>query len=484
MSPLASLIYCTMPLFSKVERDENGLWGHRHSQVSLHAAMSSGDGKLFGFDIRGAAVKESTLAVIVDAEGNRFRICEGYVKYYAFRMAVLRFAVTSEDENILSCKNVLTVQDAILRIGHDLLPNPYGKRKSGLTLVNVKTGASFGDFSTASFVKGILDRFVGKSAGTEVFDDAGQSFNPPKIVSAEEARWRQTKHSDRLFTFTMVSVGQVPKELQKRVVYHFGMFEPSLSIRISDAQIEKFYSDEGKVNSKHKTETGGIVHTFHRDGGTTIYFGEEPAYPDIPFNIVSRLKNGTDKSLHYGRPLSAFALCETIMVKRTFLNIIELQLKDLVAKSATQRDSEVVHELQKTYAEALWYRIHCGGNTQVSTSNAISANFKMWSKTMELEEKEEQVITMVKDLHQLLQDVVAKQSQHRIDALALVLASVGISGIANDVIANFYGADGDGTMQAKLIYIPGIVLFVMLLIGIAFVQLLGLRRVVSKKKYM
>lgn len=437
---------------------------------------------MFGFDTRDAVVEESTLAILEDAEGNRFRICECYVKYYAFRMAVLRFAVTSEDENILECKNILTVQDAILRIGHDLSQSAYEKKKSGLTLINVKTGASFGDFSTASFVKGILDRFVGKSAG-EVFDAAGRSFNPPKIISSEKARWWPTKHSDRLFTFTMVSVKGIPKELQKRVVYHFGMFESSLSISISDAQVEKFYNDEERVNSKHITETGGIVHTFHQDGGTTIYFGDESSYSDIPFSIIARLKNDTDKSLRYGRPLSAFALCETIMLKRTFLHNIELQLKDLAAKSATQRDTEVVHKLQESYAEALWYRVHCGRNTQVSTSTAVSDNFKMWSKTMELGEKEEQIITMVKDLHQLLQDVVAKQSQHRIDALALVLACVGISGIANDAVANVYGADGDGTMQTKLIYIPIIILFVMFLIGIGLVQLFGLRRVDSNKKY-
>ena len=158
-------------------------------------------------------------------------------------------------------------------------------------------------------------------------------------------------------------------------------------------------------------------------------------------------------------------------------------LTNLAAKSATQRDTEVVHELQESYAEALWYRVHCGRNTQVSTSTAVSDNFKMWSKTMELGEKEEQIITMVKDLHQLLQDVVAKQSQHRIDALALILACVGISGIANDVVANVYGADGDDKIQAKLVYIPGILLFVMFLIGIGLVQLLGLRRVDSNKKY-
>ena len=58
--------------------------------------------------------------MLEDAEGNRFRICEGYIKYYAFRMAILRFAVTAEDGNkaiySLTLKEVLraglTIADA------------------------------------------------------------------------------------------------------------------------------------------------------------------------------------------------------------------------------------------------------------------------------------------------------------------------------------------------------------------------------------
>ena len=446
--------------------------------------MSAVGGDIFGFDTRTAVVEESSLAMLEDAEGNRFRICEGYIKYYAFRMAILRFAVTAEDGNKLSCKNVLALQDAIFRIGHDLTHNAQ-RKGTGLILFNIKTGKAFGEFSTATFVKGILDRFVGKSAGEVLDFSTGRPrpHNPPKFISPENARWMPAKDSDKLFVFTMAAVGGLPKSLQKRALYHFGMLEPSLAINISDAQVEKFYNDEKRVNTKHISESGGIAHTFHRDGGSSIYFGEEPSYVDIPFNINARLKKGTDKSAYYGRPLSAFALCELLMVKRTFLRSIELQLKQLVAKSATQRDTEVVHALQDSYAEALWYRVHCGAATQVSTSSAVEEQFGNWSTTMELGGKEERVVTVVKDLHELLQNVVAKQSQHRIDGLALILGIVGIASIANDMIGNFYGADGDGEVQAKLIYIPGAVLLVMLLAGLALVQMLGLRKVTSKKKY-
>jgi hypothetical protein len=73
----------------------------------------------------------------------------------------------------------------------------------------------------------------------------------------------------------------------------------------------------------------------------------------------------------------------------------------------------------------------------------FSYRFTLYSVQTLKDEKEERVISLVRDIHELLGDVVAKQSQHRIDALAVALALVGLAGISNDMIANFYSAEGD-----------------------------------------
>jgi len=391
-------------------------------------------------------------------------------------MAILRFAVTAEFEDSvdakISCNDVLSMQDVVMRIGNDL-SQPTGSNPTGLKMMNIKTSAFIGDFKPGMFVKGILDRFVGKSKGEVMeFTSGGpRSYDPPRHISADQARWKPTRNTDRLFSFLLIAVDKIPQELQQRLTYVFGMQEDSVEVEISDEQVEKYNADSCKV---HGAGTS-LVQTFHRNGGTTIFYGEDQAYPSVPFNILSRLKPKSEKSKIYGRPLASFSLCELMMFKHTFMRSIEIEIKEVVARTTTYRDTALVGELQEIYASALWYRVHCGTSTQVSTSTAVEAQYVAWAATMALHEKEERVIGLVKDIHELLGDVVAKQSQHRIDSLALVLAIVGLAGISNDMIANFFSTE-NVQVQAKLLYWPSAVLVVFLGIAMILVSALGLRK--------
>ena len=105
-------------------------------------------------------VAEGNLAILEDADGKQYKICECYVKYYAFRMAILRFAVTANfDDSVnseISCNNVLSMQDVVMRIGNNL-SQTTGSKPTGLKMMNIKTSELIGDFNPGMFVRGILD---------------------------------------------------------------------------------------------------------------------------------------------------------------------------------------------------------------------------------------------------------------------------------------------------------------------------------------
>jgi hypothetical protein len=256
-----------------------------------------------------------------------------------------------------------------MRVSKDLSP--------GLKMLNIRTGEEMGDFNSSMFIKGVLDRYVGKSEG-EVLQwvslepngaTVQRPFAPPRFISAAEGMWKPEAATNRLFVFSTAAVADIAPADISTVAYAFGKLEASVSdVSVGDDELARF---SGKcAYTRFAFEGGeGMWHTFHRDGGASLLFGAESDFPDVPFNIHKRMLPGTEKHSRFGRPLSAFSLCELMNFKRTFMRNIHRELQLLVNKPSNEHDIKMAHNLHEAYARLLWYRVHCGEASSVSASS-------------------------------------------------------------------------------------------------------------------
>ena len=314
---------------------------------------------------------DSNLAYVKDGDGNKFRICEGYVKFYAFRIGVFRFAVTALPKNgkpvdINAC---LRMQNAIMRITRTLAADTT--KPSGLQMINIKSNDPMGDFRPTIFIKGILDRFVGKSEG-EIFqwvESTQQSFNPPQYVTENNAIWKPDDSTDRLFVFSMSAIGKLPPSLNPLVAYLFGMLESSVDsvTHLDDTVLNQFV--EECTYRRFSNPDGGIWQALHRDGGATLFFGEKNDFPNVPFDVQSRMVPGSEKHHRFGRPCATFSLAELTMFKRTFIRATTRHLRSLLNRPASEHDVQMARRLHECYGNVLWYRGNCGEASLVSSSH-------------------------------------------------------------------------------------------------------------------
>lgn len=77
------------------------------------------------------------------------------------------------------------------------------------------------------------------------------------------------------------------------------------------------------------------------------------------------------------------------------------------------------------------------------------------------------MLSIVKDLHELLNDINISASQQRLDALAVILGMLGIAGLFNDVYTNYTIEDHD----EQLVIVPAIVTTILVLIAAVVVIL-------------
>lgn len=108
--------------------------------------------------------EKSNLCRLEDADGNRFRVCEVYVRIFAFHLATLRFVVTAENnKGPPSISHILGMQDIIHTVedGKGTARKRSSQARVGqvkdprkvLKMFNYRTGQAMGNFNTSSFLK-------------------------------------------------------------------------------------------------------------------------------------------------------------------------------------------------------------------------------------------------------------------------------------------------------------------------------------------
>lgn len=398
--------------------------------------------------------EKSNICRLEDVKGNRYRICECYVRVFAFNLAVLRFAVTAENnKGPPTLADILAVQDVIQHIQ----TNKASRRRSSvakdtnshsskpqLKLFNFRTGQAMGDFNTSVFMKGILDCFVGKSAG-EIMDPVtnGPMF-PPLFVEEHEAMWKPDKFTDQLFTFSMLGIeGLGPLEAYQEAVYRIGRGHSSVETRLSKKSIKAWLKNNA-VGDQANEVGKGMWQTFSGGSAASIYMAPSTSCPQLPFRIEFRKKYDSDMAIMPDgtrRPLAAFSLCEIMMLKRTFLRGVDFDLKELVNMSTSKQESKTLRALQTIYSKLVWFRANLGGSFVASTSETVQEYYIKWAEVTDMQSKESSILAIVKDVHDMLGNAQQESNRRRLDALTVCLSFIGIAALANDIFTNWMSSD-------------------------------------------
>lgn len=157
--------------------------------------------------------------------------------------------------------------------------------------------------------------------------------------------------------------------------------------------------------------------------------------------ILEKKKKPTNhtcsSSLHWEITRLPTTLASNPAPAGTFLRGLAHELEILASTISSIRDTSATARLQHVYAEFLWYRVKFGESKEVSASNRVQEQYRMWTQRINLTAKEASISGTVKDMHDLLNTVQLEKQQERIDALAVVLGFIGLMQLCNDIVAAY-----------------------------------------------
>ena len=164
-------------------------------------------------------------------------------------MAILRFAIASTSDT--DVHTVLQLRQAVMMLEN---PSPAVGAAEEIRLIS-NTGEDLGQYNPKVFIKGVLDRFIGKSEGEQVVRRRGTLVDPTEgdidkkaaqrrrslaIISAGEAMWCPDAHSDRLFTFTLGAIDGLGTDGIAEAAFRFGNPDAKPSETIHSAVVDTF----------------------------------------------------------------------------------------------------------------------------------------------------------------------------------------------------------------------------------------------------
>ncbi|EDQ86535.1 uncharacterized protein MONBRDRAFT_10907, partial [Monosiga brevicollis MX1] len=99
-----------------------------------------------------------------------------------------------------------------------------------------------------------------------------------RYIGAEN--WRADEQTDRLFVYTLAAIGELRDPMDvATMIYKIGQMDWSVTEPVAAQSIQDF--QEQQCYLRYATPTTGLHTCFHRDGGATVYLGEESECPSL-----------------------------------------------------------------------------------------------------------------------------------------------------------------------------------------------------------